>query len=110
MEKDKSTQGNIIRRFAKEYASGIPQFEHNRLYSEDDFSAGMGFWAEIKRDKDGFATDECLDEMFANMPFLIYDSDDCDIEAVCQDDWRGDIEKHSYYTHWKPIPLPKIQR
>lgn len=96
----------IIDKFAKAYADGIPQFEHNKLYSIDDFIAGMGFWAEIKRDEDGFATEDCLDEMFDNMPFVIYDSEDNDIEAVCQDDWRGDIEKHSFYTHWKPIITP----
>lgn len=103
----KEESSDLVRRFATQYAQNIPQSEHNRLYSEDDFIAGMGFWAEIHRDKDGFATEECLDEMFANMPFLIYDADDNDIESVCQDDWRGDIDKHPYYTHWKPIPLPK---
>lgn len=98
---------DLIRRFANQYAQNIQQDDHNRINSEDDFIAGMGFWAEIHRDKDGFATDECLYEMFDNMPFLIYDRSDNDIEAVCCDDWLGDIEKHSYYTHWKPIPLPK---
>lgn len=102
----KEEPSNLVRRFAKQYTQSIPQYHHNRLYSEDDFIAGMGFWAEIHRDKDGCATEECLDEMFANMPFLIYDHSDNDIEAVCCDDWRGDIDKHPYYTHWKPIPLP----
>lgn len=97
----------IIDKFANAYADGIPQFEHNRFYSVDDFAAGMEFWAEIKRDKDGFATDACLDEMFDNMPFLIYDDRYNDIDAVCDADWRGDIEKHSKYTHWKPIITPK---
>lgn len=98
----------IVKNFSKAYANSIPQNEHNRIYSEDDFAAGMGFWAEIIRDKDGFATEECLDEMFANKPFLIFDKRDNDIEAVSQDDWRGDVEKHPYYTHWKPIPKPYI--
>lgn len=65
--------------------------------------------AESRRSKTewkGIATEDCLDEMFANMPFVIYDCRDNDIEAVCQDDWRGDIEKHTYYTHWKPIITP----
>lgn len=97
---------DIVRRFAKEYSENIPQFEHNRVFSEDYFCAGMGFWAEIHRDKDGFVKDSCLDEMFTNMPFLIYNRSDNDIEVVCCDDWRGDIDKHPYYTHWKPIPLP----
>lgn len=87
----------IIEKFATENAD----------VSMIDFADGMGFWAKIGRDKDGFATEDCLDEMFANMPFLIYDSRDNGIEAVCQDDWRRDIDKHAYYTHWKPIPLPK---
>ena len=104
----KEQPSELIRQFANQYAQSIPQDEHNRIYSEDDFIAGMGFWAEIRRDKDGFATEDCLNEMFANMPFLIYDRSDNDIEAVCCDDWRGDIDKHSYYTHWKPIPLPKM--
>lgn len=87
----------IIEKFASENAD----------ISIVDFADGMGFWARIERDKDGFAKEECLDLMFANMPFLIFDCDDNDIEAVCQEDWRGDIDKHPYYTHWKPIPLPK---
>lgn len=78
----------------------------NADVSVADFADGMGFWAKIERDKDGFATENCLDEMFANIPFLIYDSRDNDIEAVRQDDWRGDIDKHAYYTYWKPVPLP----
>ncbi len=86
----------LIKKFATENAD----------VSITDFADGMGFWAQIERDTHGFATEECLEKMFANMPFLIYDRRDNDIEAVCQDDWRGDIEKHPYYTHWKPIPLP----
>ena len=78
----------------------------NADVSVADFADGMGFWAKIERDKHGFATENCLDEMFANIPFLIYDSRDNDIEAVRQDDWRGDIDKHAYYTYWKPVPLP----
>lgn len=105
-EESETEPSDIVKRFAKQYAESIPQFEHNRLYSEDDFCAGMGFWAEIQRDNDGFAKEDYLDEMFANMPFLIYDRRDNDVEAVCCDDWRGDIDKHPYYTHWKPIPLP----
>lgn len=96
----------IVKKLATAYADGMAQFEHHRLYCIDDFAAGMEAWAEIKRDKDGFATEDCLDEMFANMPFVIYDCRDNDIEAVCQDDWRGDIDKHAYYTYWKPVPLP----
>lgn len=86
----------IIKKFATE----------NAEESTSDFASGMGFWAEIERDKDGFAKDEYLDMMFANMPFLIFDRRDNDVEAVCQDDWRGEIDHHRYYTHWKPIPLP----
>lgn len=72
----------IVKRLATAYADGMAQFEHHRLYCIDDFAAGMEAWAEIKRDKNGFATEDCLDEMFAYMPFVIYDSRDNDIEAA----------------------------
>lgn len=100
---------SIEERFANSYVNEHMSVLWGRSLTHfvDDFVTGMKFWAEIERDKDGFATEECLEEMFANMPFVIYDSQDDDVEAVCQEDWRGDIEKHKYYTHWKPIITPK---
>lgn len=106
---NKPETSDIFNRFAIAYADGIPQFDHNRIYSIDDFAAGMKFWAEIKRENGGFATEECLDEMFANIPFLVYDQRDGEIEVVSNTEWCGDIGKHPYYSHWKPIASPKIK-
>ena len=84
---------------------------HNRARVIDNFVAGMECWAEIERDAAGYATDECLDEMLANVPFLIYDSRKGVVEMVSEDqdlvDWRGDIERGRNYTLWKPIILPR---
>lgn len=101
-----SCADNIIDKFATEYANSIPQFEHNKRYSIDDFTAGVKFWATVKRNG-GFATEECLDEMFDNLPFLIFDQRDGEINVVLNAEWRGDIDKHPYYSHWKPIIPPK---
>jgi hypothetical protein len=70
----------------------------------------MGFvtkWRKIDRDKDGFATEECLDEMFASIPIVIRDCDNEYYVIGETDDlvgWRGDIEIHPFYTHWMKIP------
>lgn len=67
-------------------------------------------WRKIERDKDGFATEECLDEMFTNIPIVIRDRDKEHYvieEAADKEGWRGDLESHPFYTHW--LKLPKFE-
>lgn len=64
-------------------------------------------WIKIERDKDGFATKKCLDFMFSNLPFVVAgkDSDGFILYDVVDDlDYRGDIERHTSYTHYLLIP------
>ena len=64
-------------------------------------------WIKIERDKDGFATNECLDFMFSNLPFVVArkDPDGFILYDVVNDlDYRGDIERHTRYTHYLLIP------
>lgn len=103
---------DVIRVEAESYAASIPQFEHNRKYSVDDFTAGAKWglengWMKIPRDKDGFAIDVYLDMMFESMPFIIADTRYNDADVVFDVDWRKDIVKKPQYSHWKPLKLPK---
>lgn len=66
-------------------------------------------WIEIKRDKDGFATKECLNEMFKHEMFVVRDEFGYDDYFLCQNpDWRGEIERDTSYTHYLPIPKLKL--
>ena len=68
-------------------------------------------WIKIDRDKNGFATEECLDKMFSNLPivvmFNLYDGRKV-YEGISETDyvgdWRGDIDRDTNYTHYLPIP------
>jgi len=65
---------------------------------------------KIERDDSGFATDECLDEMFNMLPVVVRCKDGSlyliyDIEANY---YRGEIERDTYYTHWQPITIPEF--
>lgn len=68
-------------------------------------------WIKIERDKDGFATEECLDMMFTSLPIVVaQESPDGSIlyESICiLNDiyaWRGEIDRDVTYTHYLPIP------
>jgi len=62
-------------------------------------------WYKIERDKDGFATEECLDRIFEDSIILFHDNRDDEIEVYDGfDDWRRDIKRHAYYDYWMPIP------
>ena len=66
-------------------------------------------WKEIKRDKDGFATEECLNEMFENALIAVARSEHNRvyyevIKLEDQEDWRGEIDRDIRYTHYLPIP------
>lgn len=67
-------------------------------------------WIKIDRDKDGFATEECLDMMFTSLPYVVAEQspDGCVLyTTVCELNdlygWRGEIERHTNYTHFLPI-------
>lgn len=75
----------------------------------------MSNWIKIERDSDGFATDECLEQMACSLPIVVtqVDLDDGEIFNIEYFDafgWEGggSIERHPYYTHYLPITLPKI--
>ena len=63
-------------------------------------------WYKIERDKDGFATEECLDRIFEDSIILFHDNRDGSIQIADGDFdyWRGDIERHTCYDYWMPIP------
>jgi hypothetical protein len=68
-------------------------------------------WIEIKRDKNGFATEECLNEMFKHEMFVVrdkYDKLGYEGYCLCQNPhWREEIKKYKIYTHY--LPIPKLQ-
>ena len=65
-------------------------------------------WIEIKRDSDGFADEQCLAEMFSELPIAVYDKENDDYEIVTAEhylyEWRGDIDRHPRYSHYLRIP------
>jgi hypothetical protein len=69
-------------------------------------------WIEIKRDKNGFATEECLNEMFKHEMFVVRDKGDKLLSGgyyLCKNPaWRREIELHTEYTHYLPIPKQKL--
>ena len=69
-------------------------------------------WIKIKRDKDGFATEESLDMMFTSLPIVVAKQypDGCILyESICIWNsiygWRGEIMRDVKYTHYLPIPI-----
>lgn len=72
-------------------------------------------WIKIERDKDGFATEECLDKMTRAFPFVLLSQfnehgvehfyDVVTLNSV--DYWIGDITTNTRYTHY--LPLPKLE-
>lgn len=69
-------------------------------------------WIEIKRDKDGFATKECLNEMFENELIVVARRGHCRvlyevIKKENHEDWRGEIDRDIRYTHY--LPIPKVE-
>ena len=68
-------------------------------------------WLPIDRDENGFATEECLDKMFSTLPIVVVFNlpDGRKVyEGISEtgyiDDWRGDIDRDTHYTHYLPIP------
>lgn len=59
---------------------------------------------EIRRDKDGFALDSCLYELYKDLPVLLYNSENNAFECVDEEAWydgfHGDIDTKPYYTHY----------
>ena len=71
----------------------------------------MENWKEIRRDKDGFTTDECMDEMYAMLPIAVKHKGFYDLDLVCKDNWSdavSDLFGKVYLTHYCTIPeLPE---
>lgn len=64
-------------------------------------------WREIKRDKDGFATDESMSEMFAMLPIAVLHKGFYALELVSAGNWfdaMSDIYGKTYLTHYCTIP------
>ena len=64
-------------------------------------------WREIKRDKDGFATDESMSEMYAMLPIAVLHKDMFDLDLVCEYNWSdaaSDLLCKTYLTHYCTIP------
>ena len=64
-------------------------------------------WREIKRDKDGFATDDSMSEMYAMLPIAVLHKGLYALELVCMDNWSdavSDLFGPTYLTHYCTIP------
>ena len=72
-------------------------------------------WIKIERDKNGFATDECLDkiayffvEYMMPVVIAIHEENCFDYEIISPlsdiAGWRGYIERNANITHYLPIP------
>ena len=64
-------------------------------------------WREIKRDKDGFATDESMDEIYIMLPIAVKIKGSYALELVCKDNWYdalSNLRLNHYLTHYCTIP------
>lgn len=69
-------------------------------------------WQPIDRDENGFATDECLDRIFNNLPCVVaINSYGMDIYKVIPE-WdkqtRDFLKSKAMYTHYLPIPKLEV--
>ena len=72
-------------------------------------------WIKIKRDKDGFATEDCLDMMFTSLPIVVaelYPNGSILYHAICDldslDGWRGEIDRDIDYIYYLTISKLKL--
>lgn len=70
-------------------------------------------WKEIKRDKYGFTTDDCMCEMYTMLPIAVLHKGLYVLELVCKDNWLdavSDLFGKTYLTHYCTIPqLPIME-
>ena len=73
-------------------------------------------WLPINRDENGFATEECLDKIFNNLPCAVCSQTEGGYKYYnfvneYLDMWhnREDIRTNTGYTHYLPIPIPKLE-
>lgn len=70
-------------------------------------------WKEIRRDKDGFTTDDCMREMYAMLPIAVLHKDLYVLDLVCKDNWSdsvSDLIGKTYLTHYCALPqLPIME-
>lgn len=71
-------------------------------------------WIEIKRDKDGFATEECLDKIFQNLPCVVISQTEGGYKYYNMvgkyfdmHHNREDLRTNKGYTHY--LPIPKVE-
>lgn len=61
----------------------------------------------VARDKDGFATDESMSEMYAMLPIAVLHKGLYALELVCKGNWLdavSDLFGKTYLTHYCTIP------
>lgn len=69
-------------------------------------------WIKIKRDKDGFATNETLDKMHNSLPIVVLIRyidprgwEDIYTEYIDEETWdKGEIDSHTKYTDYLKVP------
>ena len=64
-------------------------------------------WREIKRDKDGFATDESMSERYAMLPIAVLHKGLYALDLVCKDNWYDEVSDlfgKVYLTHYCRLP------
>lgn len=73
-------------------------------------------WIKIDRDENGFATEECLDKIFNNLPCAVCLQTEGGYKYynfvnkyldMCHN--REDIRTNTGYTHYLPIPILKLE-
>ena len=72
-------------------------------------------WLPIDRDENGFATEECLDEMLNNLPIVLYHTKMGGGYDVLNPQteslklyFREGVKTSKAYTHYLPIPRLKL--
>ena len=65
-------------------------------------------WIKIERDKDGFATQDALDNLYSQLPVVIAETIDDVVyyDTITTDsyaDWSGDLSLRTRYSHYLPF-------
>lgn len=67
----------------------------------------MEKWKEIRRDKDGFTTDDCMSEMYAMLPIAVKVKGMYEVDLICKENWDdavSDLLTKVYLTHYCTLP------
>ena len=92
--------------------TSVCKYTHNLGFKHGSHWQQANGWNTIERDKDGFATNECLDKIFETLPIVVYNKRLNEYSTIIDEeliyDWLCDIKEDTDFVFWMKVPeLPK---